>query len=55
MRAMLCTAFGGLDGLELGDIEPPRPEDDEVLIDVSVASVNVYGLLDGVGRLPVAP
>jgi NADPH2:quinone reductase len=55
MRAMLCTTFGGLDGLELGDIEPPRPEDDEVLIDVSVASVTYMDYLMASGGYQMRP
>jgi NADPH:quinone reductase len=55
MRAMLCTAFNGMDGLELGDIDAPRPTDDEVLIDVSVASVTYMDYLMASGGYQMRP
>jgi NADPH:quinone reductase len=55
MRAMLCTNFGGLEGLELGDIDAPRPADDEVLIDVSAASVTYMDYLMASGGYQMRP
>lgn len=55
MRAMVCTAFKGLDGLEWGDIDAPRPAADEVLIDVSVASVTYMDYLMASGGYQMRP
>ena len=40
MRAVQITEFGGLDVLELADVERPEPGPDEVLIRVSHAGIN---------------
>jgi NADPH:quinone reductase len=40
MRAVQITEFGGLDVLEVADIEQPEPGPDEVLIRVSRAGIN---------------
>ena len=46
MRALLCTEFGGLDRLALGDVPPPgAPGTGEVLIEVGAAGVNFADLL----------
>lgn len=45
MRAVLCTAFDGPSGLEIGEACDPRPAADEVLIDVHAASVSYMDLL----------
>ncbi|MDE0943882.1 MAG: NADPH:quinone oxidoreductase family protein [Alphaproteobacteria bacterium] len=61
MRAMLCNEFSWPDGLAMGEIAPPVPEDDEVLIDVEVASVSFMDYLMASGgyqmrpELPYAP
>lgn len=61
MRAMLCNEFSWPDGLAMGEIAPPVPEDDEVLIDVDVASVCFMDYLMASGgyqmrpELPYAP
>ncbi|MBT4043085.1 MAG: NADPH:quinone oxidoreductase family protein [Rhodospirillaceae bacterium] len=61
MRAMLCNEFTWPDGLAMGEIAPPVPADDEVLIDVEVASVSFMDYLMASGgyqmrpELPYAP
>jgi NADPH:quinone reductase len=40
MRAVLCSAFTGPEGLRVGEIEEPKPAGDEILIDVHAASVS---------------
>jgi NADPH2:quinone reductase len=40
VRAVQITEFGGLDVLQVADVETPEPGDDEVLIKVSHAGVN---------------
>jgi NADPH:quinone reductase len=55
MKAMLCTAFTGLAGLAPGDIAAPTPKDDEVLIDVSVASVTYMDYLMASGGYQMRP
>jgi NADPH2:quinone reductase len=40
MRAVLCSAFTGPEDLSIGEIEAPKPADDEILIEVHAASVS---------------
>jgi len=40
MRALVCRAWGEVDGLKLEDVEPPVPGPGEVLIDVEATPVN---------------
>ena len=40
MRAVLCSAFTGARDLRIGEIEEPKPANDEILIDVRAASVS---------------
>src|SRR5437016_13499606 len=40
MRAVQITEFGGLDVLQVADVERPEPGPDEVLIRVSHAGIN---------------
>ncbi len=42
MKAVVYARYGGPDVLELREIEPPTPGDDDVLIRVSASSVNPY-------------
>ncbi len=44
MKAILCTKYGSPDVLQLRDIEKPTPKDNEVLIKVYAASLNVEDL-----------
>ncbi len=45
MRALVCRELGGIDSLELGDLPPPVPGADEVLIKVTAAGLNFADLL----------
>ena len=40
MRALICRAWGSIEGLTVEDVAPPVPAADEVLIDVRATSVN---------------
>ena len=42
MKAIVYTKYGSPDVLQLKDVEPPTPTDDEVLIRIRAASVNAY-------------
>jgi NADPH2:quinone reductase len=56
MRAIQCTAWGGLENLELRDIPPPgEPREGEVLIDVLAAGVNYADLLITAGKYQERP
>src|SRR5580704_3248872 len=45
MRAVLCTAFEGIQSLSIGETAEPHPRPDEVLIDVHAASVSYMDYL----------
>jgi NADPH2:quinone reductase len=45
MRALVCSAFGPLEGLQLRELPDPAPGRGEVLIDVRAAGVNFPDLL----------
>ena len=49
MKAVLCTAFTGPEGLEIGEADEPVPAADEILFDVHAASVSYmdYLLISG--------
>ncbi|HSB67363.1 MAG TPA: alcohol dehydrogenase catalytic domain-containing protein [Anaerolineales bacterium] len=56
MRAILCTKYGSPDVLELKVIDRPVPAENQVLVKVYAASLNIadlYNLQGGVGRLSV--
>jgi len=55
MRAALCKAFSGADGLEIGTLPAPRPAADEVLIDVRAASVSFMDKLMAEGGYQLRP
>lgn len=40
MRAIICHAWGDVDDLTVGELEPPTPGPGEVLIDVKATAVN---------------
>ncbi|MGD2207772.1 MAG: NAD(P)-dependent alcohol dehydrogenase [Anaerolineae bacterium] len=41
MKAMVCTAYGSADVLQLQEVEKPTPENDQVLIKVFASTVNI--------------
>jgi NADPH:quinone reductase-like Zn-dependent oxidoreductase len=41
MKAMVCTAYGSADVLQLQEVEKPTPEHDQVLIKVFATTVNI--------------
>ena len=61
MRAVLCSAFTGPEDLRIGEIEEPKPANDEILIDVHAASVSfmdhllVSGLYQMRPSIPFVP
>ena len=50
MRAAVHDRFGSPDVLELRDVEKPTPADDEVLVRVSAASLNLADWYSVTGR-----
>jgi NADPH:quinone reductase len=55
MRAVLCHAFNGPEELHIGEIDEPKPADDEILIDVHTASVSFMDYLLVSGRYQMRP
>jgi NADPH:quinone reductase-like Zn-dependent oxidoreductase len=41
MKAMVCTAYGSPDVLQLQEVDKPTPKDNEVLIKVFASTVNI--------------
>ena len=48
MKAIICTAYGSPDVLQVSDIAKPAPKDDEVLIRIMASSVTAA---DGMMRM----
>ena len=44
MRAALLTRYGDVDGLEIGDVEAPRPKPGEVKLRIAASSLNALDL-----------
>jgi NADPH:quinone reductase len=55
MRAVVCRAWGPVEGLELADVPPPKPAADEVLIDVRATGVNYADSIMVAGRYQTKP
>jgi NADPH:quinone reductase len=58
MRALVCHAYGPIDGLKIEDIPPPAPKPGEVLIKVGAAGVSFAAMLGVQGKhqnKPVLP
>src|ERR1700730_9732161 len=55
MRAVLCHAWGAVEGLQLGDAPPPIPGDGEVVIAVRAAGINYADAIMVAGRYQTKP
>src|SRR5215472_19258308 len=55
MRALICREWGGIDGLELGEMPMPQPAADEVLIRVKASAVNYADAIMVAGRYQTKP
>jgi NADPH2:quinone reductase len=55
MKAMMVTRLGGPEVLELQEVPPPQPKENEVLINVEAAGVNFADLLATEGRYGAGP
>jgi NADPH2:quinone reductase len=55
MRALICREWGGIDGLELGEMPVPQPAADEVLIHVKATAVNYADAIMVAGRYQTKP
>ena len=55
MRALICRAWGSIDGLTVEEIAPPAPAADEVLIDVRATSVNYADSIMVAGKYQTKP
>ena len=55
MRAVLCHAWGPVEGLQLGDAPPPVPADGEVVIAVRAAGINYADAIMVAGHYQTKP
>jgi NADPH:quinone reductase len=55
MRALICRAWGPIDGLSVEEVAPPEPAPDEVLIDVRATSVNYADSIMVAGKYQTRP
>lgn len=55
MKAVLCNGFGGVDVLEIKDVEIPLPKENQVLIKVMASSINRPDLVQREGKYPPPP
>jgi len=55
MRAVLCHAWGPVEGLRLGDAPPPIPADGEVVIAVKAAGINYADAIMVAGHYQTKP
>ena len=52
MKAIVCTAFGDEDVMEITEVPAPEPKPNEVVIDVCAAGVNRADLMQRRGLYP---
>ena len=55
MRAVICTAFDGIESLTLGEIDAPKPGLGEVLVDVHASPVTFMDGLMAAGKYQMRP
>ncbi len=55
MRAVLLSGFGGLEVLQVGEAERPKPSEGQVLVKVAATSVNRPDLVQREGKYPPPP
>ena len=55
MKAVLMKEFGGVDVLEIGEVEKPTPKEGEVLVRVEATSINRPDLVQREGNYPPPP
>ncbi|PLX78469.1 MAG: NADPH:quinone oxidoreductase [Desulfuromonas sp.] len=55
MKAVLMEEFGGVDVLNIGEVEAPKPKQGEVLIKVVATSINRPDLVQREGKYPPPP
>ena len=53
MRALVCTAYGSTDQLEIQEMDDPVPGEGQVLVDVKAASINFADVLAIAGKYQV--
>src|SRR5687767_4119448 len=55
MRAVICRAWGAIDGLVVDDVAPPVPAPQQVLIDVKATGVNYADSIMVAGQYQTKP
>src|SRR5881275_3769713 len=56
MKAVTITSFGGVEGLEIHDVQSaPKPTADRVRVRVRAAGLNRADILQRLGRYPAPP
>ncbi len=55
MKALLCTRYGGIDDLELADIDDPKPAPGEAVVKINAASLNFFDTLIIAGKYQFKP
>jgi len=55
MKAVLCKAFTGADGLAVGEVDAPEPGPQEILVDIHAAAVSFMDCLMASGGYQMRP
>ncbi|HEY6008974.1 MAG TPA: NAD(P)H-quinone oxidoreductase [Geobacteraceae bacterium] len=55
MKAVLLDGFGGLEVMKVGEVETPRPGENQVLVKVMATSINRPDLVQREGKYPPPP